>query len=218
MSTFPAIAAWRAACMQDAVLGVWAGPWSVCFAVQSDADVSTFLLQDGRMHPDGAVPVFTVRAPGAVWSKFLEPIPPRHHQGMFAMLYRVAEFGIDGEQLAFMQHAHVVRRVLEVGKWLALGNAAPAPVSLHPRGGVRPTPELRGGYVPLTARANNYQVYFETAGAGHDLLCLHTAGADGRQFHGLMADRRLTDGHRLVAFDLPWHGKSPPPEGAIPGS
>ena len=33
-----------------------------------------------------------------------------------------------------------------------------------------------------------------------------------------MADPRLTDEHRLVAFDLPWHGKSPPPSGAVPGS
>ena len=117
-----------------------------------------------------------------------------------------------------MQHAHVARRVLEVGKWLALGNAAPVPVSLHPRGGARPVPEVTGGYVPVTARGTTYQVYYETAGTGRDVLCMHTAGADGRQFHGLMADPRITDGHRLVAFDLPWHGKSPPPEGAIPGS
>ncbi len=33
-----------------------------------------------------------------------------------------------------------------------------------------------------------------------------------------MADPRLTDGHRLVAFDLPWHGRSPPPPGAVPGA
>ena len=56
------------------------------------------------------------------------------------------------------------------------------------------------------------------SGTGRDVLCMHTAGADGRQFHGLMADPRITADHRLVAFDLPWHGKSPPPEGAIAGS
>ncbi|HWZ68506.1 MAG TPA: alpha/beta fold hydrolase, partial [Stellaceae bacterium] len=49
-------------------------------------------------------------------------------------------------------------------------------------------------------------------------LCMHTAGADGRQFHGLMADPRIVEHHRLISFDLPWHGKSPPPEGAIQGS
>jgi pimeloyl-ACP methyl ester carboxylesterase len=72
--------------------------------------------------------------------------------------------------------------------------------------------------VPFTVHGTTYQIYYETAGAGRDIFCMHTAGADGRQFHGLMADPRITANHRLVSFDLPWHGKSPPPEGAIPGS
>jgi pimeloyl-ACP methyl ester carboxylesterase len=33
-----------------------------------------------------------------------------------------------------------------------------------------------------------------------------------------MADPRIVEHHRLISFDLPWHGKSPPPEGAIQGS
>jgi hypothetical protein len=41
------------------------------------------------------------------------------------------EFSIQGDELVFMQHAHIARRVLEVGKWLALGRPLPAPVSLH---------------------------------------------------------------------------------------
>jgi pimeloyl-ACP methyl ester carboxylesterase len=65
---------------------------------------------------------------------------------------------------------------------------------------------------------HTYQIYSEWAGSGQDLLCMHTAGADGRQFHGLMADPRIIEHHRLVSFDLPWHGKSRPPEGAIHGS
>ncbi|WP_241671402.1 alpha/beta fold hydrolase [Dankookia rubra] len=32
-----------------------------------------------------------------------------------------------------------------------------------------------------------------------------------------MADRSITRDWRLTAFDLPWHGKSPPPPGALPG-
>jgi pimeloyl-ACP methyl ester carboxylesterase len=79
-------------------------------------------------------------------------------------------------------------------------------------------PQVQGGYVPVTVGGVTYQIYYETAGAGRDVLCMHTAGSDGRQFHGLMADGRITEGHRLVAFDLPWHGKSLPPEGAVPGS
>ncbi len=77
------------------------------------------------MQPTGdGEPAFTLAAPDAVWAKFLQPVPPRHHHGIFAMHYRVPEFTIQGDQLAFMQHAHVARRVLEIGKWLALGNTA----------------------------------------------------------------------------------------------
>jgi pimeloyl-ACP methyl ester carboxylesterase len=218
MSSFPDVAAWRRACAEDAVLAAWAGPWSLCFAVQSDRVASVFDLREGHVLPGGGTPVFTLRAPGSVWAKFLAPIPPRHHHGIFAMLYRVPEFAVDGALLSFMQHVHVARRVLEIGKWLALGNPAPVPVSLQPRTGVRPVPAVLGGYVPVMAQGTTHHIYYETAGKGRDLLCLHTAGADGRQFHGLMADPRITAAHRLVAFDLPWHGKSPPPDGAIPGS
>lgn len=218
MTHFPDPAAWRQACTEDAVLAAWAGPWSLCFAVQSGDVASIFALEEGRVQAGGGTPAFTLRAPAGVWAKFLAPAPPRHHHGIFAMMYRVPEFAIDGDLLCFMQHAHVARRVLEIGKWLAPGNAPPVPVSLQPRSGARPIPAVSGGYVPVIAHGTTYHVYHESAGKGRDLLCLHTAGADGRQFHGLMADRRITAGHRLVAFDLPWHGKSPPPDGAIPGS
>jgi pimeloyl-ACP methyl ester carboxylesterase len=218
MSRFPDAAAWRAACTDDVSLAAWAGPWSVCFAIASGAETTVFRLADGIVQPDAADPEFTLSAPAAVWEKFLLPVPPRHHHGIFAMHYRVPEFAIQGDTLVFMQHAHVARRVLEIGKWLALGNQPPVPLSLSPREGPRPIPNVQGGYVPVTVAGVTYQIYYETAGTGRDILCMHTAGADGRQFHGLMADRRITEGHRLVAFDLPWHGKSPPPDGAAPGS
>jgi pimeloyl-ACP methyl ester carboxylesterase len=218
MSTFPEATSWREACTNDASLTAWAGPWSICFAIASGTDTTVFNLQDGKVQPGGGNPAFTLSAPAAIWAKFLLPIPPRHHHGIFAMHYRLPEFAIQGDQLAFMQHVHVARRILEIGKWLALGNILPVPLSLAPRGGPRAIPKIQGGYVPVTVGGTTYQIYYETAGAGRDVLCMHTAGSDGRQFHGLMADERITNGHRLVSFDLPWHGKSPPPEGAVPGS
>ncbi len=214
MTAWPNAAAWWEACTDDAVLAAWQGPWSVAFAVAG----TTFAFADGRLAGGGS-PQFTLTAPDSVWTKFLAPVPPRHHHGIFAMLARVPEFSVRGDQLAFLQHCHVVRRVLEVGKWLALGNTAPVPASLHPPLGTpTPAPSVTGGYVPVTVGETTYHVYYEQAGAGRDLLCLHTAGADGRQFHRLMADQRIIASHRMIAFDLPWHGKSPPPAGAIPGS
>ena len=218
MSTWPNAAAWYEACVEDAVLAAWRGPWSVDFAVDSDGATTTFAFADGRL-AGGGVPQFTLAAPDSVWTKFLAQVPPRHHHAIFAMPARVPEFTVRGDQFVFMQHAHVVRRVLEIGKWLALGRATPAPPSLHPPlGSATLAPVVTGGYVPVTAGGTTYHVYHEHAGSGRDLLCLHTAGADGRQFHRLMADPRITAKHRMVALDLPWHGKSPPPSGGIPGA
>lgn len=214
-------ASWRAACAGDAVLAAFAGPWSVSFAIRVDAHEARFGFVDGRSSAPGE-PAFSFSAPAAVWEKFLQPIPPRHHHVILAMLARVPEAMLDGDALAFAQSCHVVRRVLEVGKWLALGHALPAPASLRPTIAT-PVPRMQGGYVPVEIGGVCHNIFYERAGpdssqGGQDVLCLHTAGSDGRQFHRLMADARITNTHRLVPFDLPWHGRSPPPPGGLPGT
>jgi pimeloyl-ACP methyl ester carboxylesterase len=223
MKPFPNVEEWHRACRSDPVLDVWAGAWSIDFTIESEGESLPFAFTDGRLTATGGEPAFTLAAPAAVWDAFLQPVPPRHHHGLFAMMYRVPDFRVDGDMLAFMQYAHVARRVLDVGKWLAMGNTSPAPPILAPRGGPRPAPVVTGGYVPVTIEGTTYQIYYETAGSNggdprRDILCMHTAGADARQVHGLMTDARLVADHRLIAFDLPWHGKSPPPDGAVPGS
>jgi pimeloyl-ACP methyl ester carboxylesterase len=70
-----------------------------------------------------------------------------------------------------------------------------------------------GRYVHLACEGRAYRVYFEEAGQGIPLLCLHTAGSDGRQFRGVLNDPAITRHFRVIAFDLPWHGKSSPPAG-----
>lgn len=218
MTPFPEPAAWHAACAADPVLAVWAGEWSFRFALAAGEATIGFAFAAGRPVAAGAAPQTTLRATPAAWAKYLQPVPPRHHHNFFAMLARVPGTALEGDRLAFYQHAHAVRRVLEIGRWLAGGHTAPAPVSARPSAGSDPVPPTIGAYVPVTARGTRHAIYYEQAGEGQDILCLHTAGADARQFHRLMADPRLTASHRLVAFDLPWHGKSPPPAGAVPGS
>ncbi len=68
-----------------------------------------------------------------------------------------------------------------------------------------------GRYVHLDIAGSAYRVYFEEAGEGTPLVCLHTAGAHSSQFRHLMCDAAVTSRHRVLAFDLPWHGKSSPP-------
>jgi pimeloyl-ACP methyl ester carboxylesterase len=70
-----------------------------------------------------------------------------------------------------------------------------------------------GRYVTVDIAGTPHRIYFEESGAGRPLLCLHTAGADTRQWRHILNDPEFTAKHRIVAFDMPWHGKSLPPEG-----
>ena len=81
---------------------------------------------------------------------------------------------------------------------------APAPARIE---------AITGRYVHLDLGGRAHRVYFEEAGSGVPLVCLHTAGADGRQYRHLMADEAVTARYRVLAFDMPWHGKSFPPVG-----
>jgi pimeloyl-ACP methyl ester carboxylesterase len=72
---------------------------------------------------------------------------------------------------------------------------------------------ITGRYMHVELGGRAHRIYFEDAGAGIPLLCLHTAGADGRQFRHMMNDAAITSRFRVIAFDLPWHGKSSPPAG-----
>lgn len=72
---------------------------------------------------------------------------------------------------------------------------------------------ITGRYLTVDVAGAPRRIYFEEAGQGQAVLCLHTAGADSRQWRHLMNDAEVTATHRLIAFDMPWHGKSLPPEG-----
>ena len=63
------------------------------------------------------------------------------------------------------------------------------------------------------AHIDGQRIYFEEAGQGIPLLCLHTAGSDGRQYRAVLNDASITKNYRVITFDMPWHGKSSPPAG-----
>ncbi len=70
-----------------------------------------------------------------------------------------------------------------------------------------------GRYARMMLDGRAHRIYFEEAGQGIPLLCLHTAGSDGRQYRAVLNDPEVTRHFRAIAFDMPWHGKSSPPEG-----
>jgi pimeloyl-ACP methyl ester carboxylesterase len=72
---------------------------------------------------------------------------------------------------------------------------------------------VTGRYMHVAIGGKPHRIYVEEAGEGIPLLCLHTAGADSRQYRALLNDPTVLEQFRVIAFDLPWHGKSSPPAG-----
>lgn len=57
---------------------------------------------------------FGLRAPIAVWRKFLSPEPPPLFHDFFAMVMRVPDFVIEGDSLAVMQNARALHRMMNI--------------------------------------------------------------------------------------------------------
>jgi pimeloyl-ACP methyl ester carboxylesterase len=72
---------------------------------------------------------------------------------------------------------------------------------------------ISGRYLRCDLLGEPHRLYVEEAGQGIPLLCMHTAGADTRQYRGLLNDSRITKNFRVITFDMPWHGKTSPPPG-----
>lgn len=72
---------------------------------------------------------------------------------------------------------------------------------------------ILGRYLNVTVKGRSQRILVETAGQGQPVLCLHTAGADSRQWRHVLNDDGFTRDHAFYAFDMPMHGKSLPPDG-----
>jgi pimeloyl-ACP methyl ester carboxylesterase len=158
-----------------------------------------FLMRDWR---------FAIRASEEAWRKFWDPVPAAGYQDVFAM----AKFGhalIEGDLVLVMQHLRYVQEVLAAPR--ARG-AVDGEATSEPVGHLEP---MTGRYVWLDVSGRRHRVYFEEAGptTGMPLVCLHTAGADNKQWRHVLNDGEITRDFRVLAFDLPRHGKSLPPAG-----
>ena len=213
---------WELACRGDAELHHLGAHADARFAVQADTVAATLQFVDGKLdaiRPGRDSAEFTLRAPSSVWERFLQSVPPAPYHHVLAMKMRVPEFSVVGDERKLLQCAHLVRRSLELARWVANGRAAAAlrPESPPLERETRSIEPIIGRYASIDIEGRPHRIYYEQAGAGRDLMFLHTAGSDTRQFHHLMNDAQLLRDWRMTAFDLPWHGKSLPPEGAVPG-
>jgi len=194
---------WREASHVDVELLALAAAANVTFAIRSGDKTAQFCFEEGLLADASRAADFTLVAAPDDWAKFFEVVPPPAYQNFFGMRMRVPSAAVEGSELAMAQNAHIVRRMLELGRSVISGQ----PQVLTPDV-LRSKVRFRSGYVRIRLDDEPLEIFFETAGQGQDVLLLHTAGADSRQYHDLMADEQLTSRCRLIAFDLPSHGRS----------
>jgi pimeloyl-ACP methyl ester carboxylesterase len=154
---------------------------------------------------------FALRAPREAWESLWEAVPQPGCNDIFA-LFKRGLLRIEGDLHPFMANLQYFKDLL------AAPRTAKAPPTWRIDRGKGAVGEARfepitGRYLNLDLLGRPHRLYVEEAGQGIPLLCLHTAGSDGRQFRGLMNDARVTKNFRVIAFDMPWHGKSSPPTG-----
>lgn len=160
---------------------------------------------------DGAADV-TLVGPEADWVELLAPEPAAYfHDVLSGPRFGFHAVDVTGDRLTdVFPYYQAIRRAVElIGGVLNPSAPAPQPVADTPRR----FDDAVGRYVYLTVADVQYRVYFEESGTGVPLLLQHTAGSDGRQFRHLLEDRALQARFRMIAFDLPYHGRSNPPTG-----
>ncbi|MGR3585871.1 alpha/beta fold hydrolase [Pseudooceanicola nanhaiensis] len=74
---------------------------------------------------------------------------------------------------------------------------------------------ILGRYAHIAIEGVRHRIYWEEAGEGIPLVCLHTAGSDGRQYRAVLNDPNITRHFRVMVFDMPRHGKSSPAPGTV---
>jgi pimeloyl-ACP methyl ester carboxylesterase len=69
-----------------------------------------------------------------------------------------------------------------------------------------------GKYIYLTVQGIEYRVYYEEAGKGIPIICQHAGGSQTLEWRFMLNDPEIISKYHVVSADLPYHGKSLPPD------
>lgn len=182
-----------------------AASWAVDFVADSvklrlTNETGTFTIAAPAA---GSASNLELKASDETWSQIFAKAPPPGYQTLFGALM-TGKVALAGEPLFLDRYLYLLELLLGTFRVGEASAASAREAQLE---------EIQGRYVNLAHEGRAYRVYFEEAGTGIPLLCLHTAGADGRQFREILKDPWITARFRVIAFDLPRHGKSSPPQG-----
>lgn len=197
------------ACNRDGVFHMAARHWNGSLHLELREGLVLDLV-NGHARAASGVPsgeTVTLSAPADVWDKLLSAVPPAQCSDLGSARYQGLK--VTGNDEMFAQHFAAIARVIELLRIDAHGPAASAGAYVVVPAAQFDSPV--GRYMHVELDGHDHRIYVETAGTGIPLLLQHTAGAHGAQWRHLFEDEWLTSRFQLIAYDLPFHGKSLPP-------
>lgn len=198
------------ACRKDGEFRLAARHWTGSLRLEAPGSACVVRLENGEFvaapSPSDDKVAIVLAASEATWAKLLSSKPPRLYNDI-SVLIASKEMSLQADPVRYAQYYPAVMRAIELLRSPLAQTRLPAAKS----SGAFDSPV--GRYIHLEIESQDYRVYFEEAGTGIPMLLQHTAGAHGAQWRHLFECREITDHFRLIAYDLPFHGKSLPPVG-----
>lgn len=210
-ATLPTNADVAARCAIDGEFLLAARHWSGGYRVQIGDHLFGLVIDQGvpvEGIPESGDGVIELRGEPDVWEPMLRTIPPRIANTVSVMVR--AGLTLVADPLLWWQYLPATERFVE----LLRTPGQPGPRSVDETGKPHRHSSPVGRYVHVPIDGHEYRIYYETAGQGIPLLLQHTAGAHSVQWRHLFERPEITDRFQLIAYDLPFHGKSIPPVSA----
>lgn len=157
--------------------------------------------------------MFGIQARPEDWDAFLASKLVRPYQsywGILRVLGHNKGIGVLGDLQSFGQHARLWRIILDRARDAVYGENVKAAFLEPPLDEVTEEDAVTGKYIWVEmSDYGHVKLFYEFSGTGEqDLLFLHTAGSDSRQYHSLMNNKEFQKRCTMYAFDLPAHGRS----------
>jgi pimeloyl-ACP methyl ester carboxylesterase len=166
----------------------------------------TIDTRDGRavsvrrgVHPQGAD--ITIVAPDSEWRRVIDG-DTDWFQGTSPGLGQIT---VEGDGIAAMRNVKAMWCLLDALSRAGKPAAEPGPYSPDPQTGRHTA--LTGRYIEV----NGLRTYYEEAGEGIPIVCIHAAGQDTLMYRHVLEG--LSDEFRVISIDAPGHGKTLEPEG-----
>jgi pimeloyl-ACP methyl ester carboxylesterase len=201
------------AARSDPAFALNARAWTADVVFRMGEEPYRLQVRDGQVarfardHSDAPADV-RISGPAEAWDKLLMAIPPAPYQDPRFGGQR-AGFVVEGDLTgALAPYYGAILEFLKVLRRARSGAPPQRPVSRV----ARRFDAAVGRYMYVDVAGVQQRIYFEEAGQGKvPLILQHTAGADGRQWRHLLEDADFQRMFRMIAYDLPYHGRSLPP-------